>query len=390
MHLSIVLCSSPDSASKRLQKAAEGKAQAAPSSDVGFSQGFKEETSFKIPGMARRGDGVSDAALASGKQRRDDEGGQMDAPCSSGAGQGPAEASRQGAAKSSSDEMVALTAQLGAFKSVMVIKDAELAAQREEIERLQIALERARGKLAEATAAAARRADDGARFHFVLAGTGQAGSIPRSFLASEPDSLLNKMYNGEWDYARDDQGGALINCHPDRWAAILEHLSTGTVPRVVDQQLLDQARHWNLLRLVQAIEDSTPGVTATNHSDGKSCTVRCTFTSVMKSLREGEPLRLTFCFLRKQLYFLDVTPQGIGISASARGYHSHPKAEANIKVLLWGEVLEQSIKDIKENSPWNLEVNFDAWGFSCHELVTEPLALTHDQLLVEVDMCLIQ
>ncbi|GAQ84019.1 hypothetical protein KFL_001730095 [Klebsormidium nitens] len=132
--------------------------------------------------MAGRDDGeVTDAAAAAGKRRRIDESGQADPPSSSAA-----------------NGMAALTAQLGVLKSVMVIKDAELNAQREELERLQTALERTRLKLAEATAASARRVDDGARFHFVLAGTGQTGSIPRSFLASEPDSLLNKMYNASY------------------------------------------------------------------------------------------------------------------------------------------------------------------------------------------------
>ncbi|GAQ84015.1 hypothetical protein KFL_001730090 [Klebsormidium nitens] len=117
--------------------------------------------------------------------------------------------------------------------------------------------------LREAQAAGARKAENGNQFSFVLAGTGQSGSVPRSYLESEPESLLNKMYNGEWDYARDEQGRALVNCHPERWAAILEHLATGTAPTERDQRLLDQARHWNLKRLVHALEALTPGVTVT-------------------------------------------------------------------------------------------------------------------------------
>ena len=86
----------------------------------------------------------------------------------------------------------------------------------------------------------ARCAKERERFHYVLACNGQTGSVPFSFLESDRDSLLYKLYGGNWNYARDEKGRALVTWHPERWAAVLEHLATRAVPAEWDPLLLAQ------------------------------------------------------------------------------------------------------------------------------------------------------
>ncbi|GAQ89201.1 hypothetical protein KFL_004960110 [Klebsormidium nitens] len=100
--------------------------------------------------------------------------------------------------------------------------------------------------------------NDRERFHYVLALNGQEGSLPRSVLASDPESHLYKMYGGEWDYARNAEGRAIVTCHPHRWAPIVEYLATGAIPAERDPALLAQARYWNLQGLVNGLEALTP------------------------------------------------------------------------------------------------------------------------------------
>ncbi|GAQ91242.1 hypothetical protein KFL_007500020 [Klebsormidium nitens] len=89
------------------------------------------------------------------------------------------------------------------------VRTEDVAQKDAEIGTLQAALAAARD-------AGARRDDARERFHFVLAYNGQTGSVSRTVLASDPDSLLYTMYCGEWEYPRDENGRAIITCHPDR------------------------------------------------------------------------------------------------------------------------------------------------------------------------------
>ena len=41
---------------------------------------------------------------------------------------------------------------------------------------------------------------------------------------------MNKTYNGEWAYAMDEKGRALINSDPANWPYIVNWLSFGPVP----------------------------------------------------------------------------------------------------------------------------------------------------------------
>jgi chromosome segregation ATPase len=79
----------------------------------------------------------------------------------------------------------------------------EVESKDREIGELRASLQASRNALEAARAAGKLRVEDGNRLHYVLASTGQAGSFPRSYFDSAPESLLCKMYNCEWDYARD-------------------------------------------------------------------------------------------------------------------------------------------------------------------------------------------
>jgi hypothetical protein len=110
-----------------------------------------------------------------------------------------------------SKEKTALISELVEVRKSLAAKEEELAVKDNQVKELmgikstgeveqkelRQALEKAERALEEAAMAGVCKSQEGNRFHFVLASTGQAGSIPRSFLESEPESLLSKMYNGE-------------------------------------------------------------------------------------------------------------------------------------------------------------------------------------------------
>lgn len=197
-------------------------------------------------------------------------------------------------------------ARLAALRTKMSEKEAETWESKETIAGLRNDLERTREAVGRCT-------NDRERFRYVLALTGQEGSIPRSVLASDPDSHLCKMYGGEWDYARDAEGRALITCHPQRWAAIVEYLATGAVPAERDPALLAQARYWNLQGLVDGLEALVPGVTVTDDADGKGFTARCTFVSLMEKLTAGDAkMEYTFAGPRSRWWTVSVTEKGVG------------------------------------------------------------------------------
>ncbi|GAQ80921.1 hypothetical protein KFL_000660160 [Klebsormidium nitens] len=181
-----------------------------------------------------------------------------------------------------------------------------------EVSLLQSELERARKAVRDLENATAARARESDRFYYVLAFNGQVGSIPRSVLASAPESVLYKMYCGAWDYARDEDGRAIVTCHPDRWAAILEHLATGAVPLQRDSQLLEQARFWNLRRLVARLEALTPGVTVRNDRDEMGFKARLTFVDVTSEYdKYGAELSLTYATPGKRWWKVKVDKDGV-------------------------------------------------------------------------------
>ena len=94
------------------------------------------------------------------------------------------------------------------------------------------------------------------QFRYIARGCeASSGSVPRQIFEAEPGSLLNRMYNGEWEYAKDDTGQALVNSSPAHWACILDWLSFGCVPIQPTQTFLAECRYWQLSNLLAQIEE---------------------------------------------------------------------------------------------------------------------------------------
>lgn len=100
-----------------------------------------------------------------------------------------------------------------------------------------------------------RRAADSKMFTYVVRGAEGAGSgsVPRQIFDAEPSSALSKLYNGEWEYAADAQGRAMVNSNPMHWPIILDWLSFGTVPSNPTPELISECRFWQLERLLTII-----------------------------------------------------------------------------------------------------------------------------------------
>ncbi|GAQ86311.1 hypothetical protein KFL_002820065 [Klebsormidium nitens] len=242
-----------------------------------------------------------------------------------------------------------------------------------------------------------RSEDERERFQYVLACTGQEGSVPRSVLASAPDSLLFEMFYGECDYARDDQGRALITCHPERWTAVLEHLATGAVPAESDPLLLAQARHWKLNRLVEGLEALISGVTVTNDEEDRGFKARCTLVSVMEKLSGGKgDVSYTFPGPQGRLWAVKISTAGVMLGslvprtlqptnvADLKGI----KVSPTFRVLLRTEALVQA--SVPVNFP-SREESFRGfawlkWGYGLQQLLSEPLAKAHGNLVIEVEV----
>ncbi len=87
-----------------------------------------------------------------------------------------------------------------------------------------------------------------------------SGSVPRQIFEAEVGSLLNRMYNGEWEYAKDATGQALVNSEPAHWGIILNWLSFGTVPCQPTHEFISECKYWQLNRLLKEIElQQNPG-----------------------------------------------------------------------------------------------------------------------------------
>lgn len=241
-----------------------------------------------------------------------------------------------------------------------------------------------------ARTARARRCNESGRFHYVLAYNGQVGSIPRSVLASAPDSVLYKTYCGTWDYARDGEGRAIVTCHPDRWAAVLEHLTTGAVPTQRDSPLLEQARFWNLRTLVERLEALTPGVSVANDPDEKGFTARFTFVPVMSRFDKGEELSFTYATPGKRWWKLNVEKDGIFQCALSM-------PDQKVKAFKVRTRFQLLLRDEPINAEWTLVDSSEpkykmGWGYrwstigySIHQLVSEPLARAQDSLVLQIE-----
>ena len=91
-----------------------------------------------------------------------------------------------------------------------------------------------------------------------------SGLVPRSIFGAEPESALTHMYNGKWEYPRDEQGRAVVNSDPGHWPLILNWLSFGAVPSNPSDGLIAECRYWQLEGLLAAMQSdpsSIPSIT---------------------------------------------------------------------------------------------------------------------------------
>ena len=83
-----------------------------------------------------------------------------------------------------------------------------------------------------------------------------SGIVPCQIFEAEPDSILNKTYNGEWQYAKDAKGRACINSDPTHWPLILRWLSYGAMPSspLCTSDFIAECNFWQLDNLLARIE----------------------------------------------------------------------------------------------------------------------------------------
>lgn len=68
---------------------------------------------------------------------------------------------------------------------------------------------------------------------------------PHQVFEAEPDSALAHMYNGNWEYYKDNQGRANANSNPVHWPLILNWLSFGTIPTHPTEEFLSECSFWH-------------------------------------------------------------------------------------------------------------------------------------------------
>ncbi len=103
----------------------------------------------------------------------------------------------------------------------------------------------------------ARRSSDSALFMYTVRGCEGpqlSGCVPRQIFQAEPDSALAHIYNGEWQYATDEQGRAVVNSNPAHWPLIMDWLSFGTVPSDPSPAFISECTYWQLNKLLDAVK----------------------------------------------------------------------------------------------------------------------------------------
>ena len=112
-------------------------------------------------------------------------------------------------------------------------------------------------KLGEMADHIAKRSTDSKHFKYSVRGSQDpalSGIVPAAIFEAEPDSVLNKTYNGEWEYGQDADGRAHVNSNPEHWPLILDWLSFGAVPSQPSPAFLAECKYWQLSRLVAKLE----------------------------------------------------------------------------------------------------------------------------------------
>ena len=144
--------------------------------------------------------------------------------------------------------------------------------------------------MAEAADMTVRREQDSNQFSFTVRGhttPDLSGSIPRQIFEAEPNSMLNKMYNGNWAYATDAAGRACINSNPAHWPLILDWVSFGVMPDEPTKAFIAECKYWqldNLLSRLQQLERAASDEAAVAISTSKHT---LSLTSIKATGRTG-------------------------------------------------------------------------------------------------------
>ena len=112
--------------------------------------------------------------------------------------------------------------------------------------------------MAEAAEMPGRRLADSEQFAYTVRGhtaPGLPGSIHCQVFEAEPNSVLNRLFNGEWAYACDDLGCACINSDPAHWPLILNWLSFGSIPAQPSAEFMAECKYWQLDNLLTKSEE---------------------------------------------------------------------------------------------------------------------------------------
>ena len=135
-----------------------------------------------------------------------------------------------------------------------------------------------------------RRQADSNQFHYSVRGiqkAGMSGCVPRQIFEAEPESMLNRFYNGEWEHAGDKYGRAVINSDPAHWPLILNWLSFGAVPPRPSPAFIAECKYWQLTNLLDAIEQSAAAAGAQSMTVDLDGEHRFTVSRIIKDGRAG-------------------------------------------------------------------------------------------------------
>ena len=145
------------------------------------------------------------------------------------------------------------------------------------------------------------------------------GAWPRHIFQAEPNSALAHIYDGEWSYATDEQGRAVVNSDPAHWPIIVNWLSFGTVPKDPPAGLVSECKYWQLDGLIAALSPAEPdapmfSVRTTrvdNNSGFSASTSVANFPQRLDAAAsKDQTLRLPFKAVGRE-WSLDISSEGV-------------------------------------------------------------------------------
>ena len=258
-------------------------------------------------------------------------------------------------------------------------------------------------------AALARHDSDSKLFKYAVRGSSGphlSGSVPFSIFQAEPNSALACTYNGEWQYAKDREGRAVVNSDPENWPVILNWLSFGAIPSTPTDSLLAECRYWQLDRLLAAIEDKADSIGDDDaglvQTTKDSCHLRVKRTSLgscngcsVKGMVHNFAKQLSAATDTASQFSINFTAAGRDWSLKVHqmGFYLHmltgPKLTRVLMRVQWGCGAKAVRRETQQEKV--LQGDERTWGWECKaddmELLMHPSMLSMQgslQLTVEV------